>query len=131
MPSPTRTSATFTPSSPARPTTRRCNSIRQFHGTGNKLSLIRDLISTGNARPAGKPTTVAKPVEPPKATPTEPVKVAAAEPAKPASTPAATVAPVAAAAVAAKPIDKPATEPAKPAGDTAAAEGEISSAVQA
>ncbi len=100
-----------------------------------KLSLIRDLISTGNARPAGRPTTVAKPVEPPKATPTEPVKVAAAEPAKPAaapaSPPAATVAPVAVPAVAAKPIDKPAAEPAKPAGDTAAAEGEIASAVQA
>ena len=69
-----------------------------------KLSLIRDLISTGT-RPGSKPAAVA-------AKPAEPVKVAAAEPAKPA---AATVTPVAAAAVAAKPIDKPAEKPAEPA----------------
>lgn len=100
-----------------------------------KLSLIRDLISTGN-RPGSKPVVAAKPAEPAK--PTEPAKVATAEPAKPAATPAAapaaTVTPVATpAAVATKPIDSKPAEPPKPAkapAEAAPAEAELTSTVQ-
>jgi tetratricopeptide (TPR) repeat protein len=97
-----------------------------------KLSLIRDLISTGT-RPGSKPATVA-------AKPAEPTRVAAAEPARPAAPAAATVTPVAPpAATPAKPLDKPAdsaksaekpAEPAKPVADVGAADTEINAAVQ-
>ena len=49
MPPPTRTSATSTPSSRARPTTRRCSSTRPTPAAQNKLSLVRELV--GAARP--------------------------------------------------------------------------------
>jgi tetratricopeptide (TPR) repeat protein len=99
-----------------------------------KLSLIRDLISTGT-RPGSKPMAVA-------AKPAEPVKVATAEPVKPA--PAVVVPVVPPPAAPAKPIEKPAEPPkaaekpvekaapapAKPSGDAAGAESEVIGAVQ-
>lgn len=91
-----------------------------------KLSLIRDLVSTGNARPASKPTVAAKPFEPAKAAPQEPAK-----PVTPAAPPTATPTPVAPpAAVAVKPVEKPA-EPSKPVADGASAESDIGNAVHA
>jgi tetratricopeptide (TPR) repeat protein len=101
-----------------------------------KLSLIRDLISTGT-RPGSKPTTTAATA----AKPVEPVKVAVAEQPKPAATvvpiappPAAPVVttpakPAEPAKASEKPAEKAAT-PSKPAGDTASTESEIVSAVQ-
>jgi tetratricopeptide (TPR) repeat protein len=113
-----------------------------------KLSLIRDLISTGT-RPGSKPVAVAaKPAEPVKAAavaskPAEPVKVAAAEPAKPAAATVVPVAPPPAAPVVTapakptepakaveKPVEKAATAPSKTSGDAAATESEVISAVQ-
>jgi tetratricopeptide (TPR) repeat protein len=98
-----------------------------------KLSLIRDLISTGT-RPGSKPVVAA-------AKPSEPVKVAAAEPPKPAATvvpiapppPAPVVSGPAKPAEPTKATEKPAekaTAPSKPANDTASTESEIVSAVQ-
>lgn len=99
----------------------------------SKLSLIRDLISTGT-RPGSKPVATVKPAEP--------VKVAVAEPAKPA----ATVTPVAPPVTQTKPLEKPVEKPveppkavekpaekpaspAKPAPDTANADTEVIAAV--
>jgi tetratricopeptide (TPR) repeat protein len=99
-----------------------------------KLSLIRDLISTGT-RPGSKPMAVA-------AKPAEPVKVATAEPAKPAPAVVVPVAPPPAAPAkpiekpaeppkaAEKPVEKAAPAPAKPSGDAAGAESEVIGAVQ-
>ena len=96
-----------------------------------KLSLIRDLISTGT-RPGSKPVVAA-------AKPSEPVKVAAAEPPKPAATvvPIAPPPPAPVVSGPAKPVEptkateKPATTaPGKQASDTASTESEIVSAVQ-
>lgn len=98
-----------------------------------KLSLIRDLISTGT-RPGSKPAVAA-------AKPAEPVKVAAVEPPKPAATVVPIAPPPAAPVVSTpakpaeppkaseKPAEKPAA-PSKPASDTASVESEIVSAVQ-
>ena len=99
-----------------------------------KLSLIRDLISTGT-RPGSKPMAVA-------AKPAEPVKVATAEPVKPAPPVVVPVAPPTAAPAkpiekpaeppkaAEKPVEKAAPAPAKPSGDAAGAESEVIGAVQ-
>lgn len=99
-----------------------------------KLSLIRDLISTGT-RPGSKPMAVA-------AKPAEPVKVATAEPVKPAPPVVVPVAPPPAAPAkpiekpaeppkaAEKPVEKAAPAPAKPSGDAAGAESEVIGAVQ-
>lgn len=102
-----------------------------------KLSLIRDLISTGT-RPGSKPAAVAtKPAEPTKVASAEPARLAAPAATAPAT---ATVSPVAPpAATPAKPLDKPAesakpaekvTDSAKPAADASGAEAEVSAAVQ-
>lgn len=109
-----------------------------------KLSLIRDLISTGT-RPGSKPVAAAATTKP-----AEPVKVAAAEPVKAAAIvapvapppPAPTVSPPAKPVekapephktvekVAEKPAEKVAAAPNKSSGDASAAESEVISAVQ-